>query len=61
MIEGVVISDGHNFQHKGEDSEIIRQLKEKFSTASRSEKVQILTILPKSWPIRKVQEEFNTF
>ena len=54
-----MISDGHKFQHKEDDSEIIRQLKEKFSTASRSEKIQIL-ILPKSWPIRKLQEEFNT-
>ena len=42
-----------------DDSEIIGQLKEKFHTsADRSQKVQILTVLPKSWSVKKVQEEF---
>ena len=42
------------------DSEIIEQLKEKFhSSTDRSQKVQILTVLPKSWSIRKVEEEFG--
>ena len=37
---------------KSEDSEIIRQLKEKFQSMSeRSIRVQILTILPQSWSI----------
>ena len=37
------------------------QLKEKFeSTFKRSEKVLLLTVFPKSWTIRKVQEEFGT-
>ena len=41
------------------DSEIIEQLKEKFhSSTDRSQKVQILTVLPKSWSIRKAEEEF---
>ena len=41
------------------DSEIIEQLKENFhSSTDRSQKVQILTVLPKSWSIRKVKEEF---
>ena len=41
--------------------EIIKQLKERFRTTTKnSEKVQILTILPKSWPIRKIQNEFGT-
>ena len=41
------------------DSEIIAQLKEKFySSTDRSQKVQILTVLPKSWSIRKVEEKF---
>ena len=41
------------------DSEIIAQLKEKFySSTDRSQKVQILTVLPKSWSTRKVEEEF---
>ena len=43
-----------------DESEIVRQLKEKFKeTTMRSEKVQILTVLPKSWSIRKVQDEFG--
>ena len=42
------------------DSEIIEQLKEKFhSSTDRSQKVQILTVLPKTWSIRKVEEEFG--
>jgi hypothetical protein len=42
------------------NAEILKQSKEKFqdSTASKSLKVTILTILPKSWSIRKVQEVF---
>ena len=43
-----------------DEGEIIEQLKEKFANASRSEKIQILTVLPKSWSIRKVQQEFGT-
>ena len=44
----------------GDDREIIEQLKEKFSTTTeRSVKVQILTILPMSWSIEKVQTEFG--
>ena len=42
-----------------DDGEIVTQLKEKFSTANRSEKVQILTVLPRSWSIRKIQTEFG--
>lgn len=39
---------------------MIAQLKEKFHTSTkRSEKVQVLTILPQSWNIKKVQEEFG--
>ena len=44
----------------GEDSEIIRQFEEKFqSTSERSIRVQILTILPQSWSIRKIETEFG--
>jgi len=42
------------------DTEMIYQLKEKFrSCTSRSEKVQVLTVLPKSWSIRKIEKEFS--
>jgi len=45
------LDDGH---------EIIAQLKEKFYTCTdRSQKVQILTILPKSWSVKRIQEEFS--
>ncbi|KAL7633313.1 UNVERIFIED_CONTAM: hypothetical protein RMT77_016419 [Armadillidium vulgare] len=41
--------------------EILQQLKEKFNeeSTSRSEKLSILTILPKSWPITRIMKEFN--
>ena len=40
--------------------EMIEQLKEKFTTTtSRSERLTILTALPKSWSIAKVMEEFG--
>ena len=43
-----------------DESEIIMQLKEKFqATNQRSEKVQILTVLPRSWSTRKVEQEFG--
>ena len=35
-------------------TEMIEQLKEKFQeTKKRSERVQVLTVLPKSWSVRK--------
>ena len=56
MMEKLVIGE----DSKSEDSEIIRQLKEKFqSTSERSIQVQILTILPQSWSIRKIETEFG--
>ncbi|KAL5508956.1 hypothetical protein EMCRGX_G004228, partial [Ephydatia muelleri] len=40
--------------------EMIEQLKEKFtSTSSRSERLTVLTVLPKSWSIAKIMEEFG--
>lgn len=46
-------------EKSSDDGEIIAQLKEKFHTADRSEKVRILTVLPRSWSIRKIQTEFG--
>ena len=44
----------------GDDREIIEQLKEKFhSTTERSVQVQVLTVLPMSWSIEKIQVEFG--
>ena len=51
IISGEAIDDG---------SEMIQQLKEKFQlTAQRSEQLQILTVLPKSWSLKKIQQEFS--
>ena len=41
-------------------TEMIKQLKEKFQvTKKRSEQVQVLTVLPKSWSVKKIQQEFG--
>ena len=41
-------------------SEMISQLKDKFhETTKRSEQMQILTVLPESWSINKISEEFR--
>ena len=41
-------------------SEMLQQLKEKFqSTAQRGEQLQILTVLLKSWPLTKIQQQFG--
>ena len=43
------------------ESEILTQLKDKFNatSTSKSEQVQILTILPLSWSIKKIEEQFG--
>ena len=52
-----VSEEEHNYSA---DNEIIDQLKEKFKSCSRSgEKVQVLTVLPKSWSAKRVQSEFQ--
>ena len=53
-------SNGSEFLGQDPAGEIISQLKEKFhSTVCRSEKVKILTALPKSWSVRKIVKEFG--
>ena len=45
---------------RNDESEIILQLKEKFQTTTkRSEQLQILTILPRSWTRKQIQSEFG--
>ena len=44
---------------KDDFEEILSQLKVRFKDATRSEKIQILTILPKSWSIRQIEQKFN--
>ena len=55
------ISSGHTFWvwFSFNFEEILSQLKVKFKDATRSEKIQILTILPKSWSIRQIKQEFK--
>jgi transposase len=51
VIPGEPIDDG---------TEMVQQLKEKFqSTAKRNEQLQVLTVLPKSWSVKKIQQEFG--
>ena len=46
--------------HADHGAEIIQQLKEKFAlTKSRSEMIRILTVLPKSWSVARICEEFG--
>ena len=41
-------------------TEMIQQLKEKFQeTKKRNEQVQVPTVLPKSWSMKKIQQEFG--
>ena len=43
-----------------DESEMIKQLKEKFhETQEKSVKMQILTLLPMSWSIKKIENEFK--
>ena len=45
-----------------DDSEMIRQLKDKFSLTGKSgEQMQILTVLPQSWSVKKIEKEFGVF
>ena len=43
-----------------DDSEMIKQLKDKFKiTMDRATQMQILTVLPQSWSVSKIQSEFG--
>ena len=43
-----------------DDSKMMRQLKDKFSkTGKRGEQMQILTVLPQSWSLKKIENEFG--
>lgn len=57
------LPDTSDFQKEStesnDQSEMLKQLKEKFSqTEKRSEKIMILTLLPSSWSQKKIQNEF---
>ena len=47
-------------QFGDDESEMITQLKQKFhSLTKKSEKVQVLTVLPVSWSIKRIEYEFG--
>ena len=51
------LSEAHTDQ---DGKEKIQQLKENFETLTNaSEKLQLLTVLPKSWSVKKIEEEFH--
>ena len=44
-----------------EYQELLEQLKKKFGdSSSRSEKLQVLSVLPQSWTIQRIEKEFGT-
>ena len=46
---------------KDDFQEVLEQLKRKFNgCAKKSEKLQVLTILPQSWSIKRIEMEFGT-
>ena len=52
--------DQHTTLSVSDAEEIVQQLKEKFnSTTARSERIKILSVLPKSWSNRKIAKEFG--
>lgn len=51
--------DDDNSRNNNAESEIIEQLKDKFKLAKRNEKLQILTVLPRSWSCSRIEKEFG--
>ena len=56
----LILAAGADTEPGDDGAEIIQQLKDKFAlTKLRSERLSILTVLPKSWSIMKIMEEFG--
>jgi len=59
-IKSAFVKSMHMSEDIDDKSEIIKQLKVKFhETQQKSVKIQILTLLPMSWSIKKVEYEFK--
>jgi len=57
VVTGQAVSSSEN---EDAEPEILQQLKEKFNKeTSRSEKLRILSVLPKSWSRQKIMKEFQ--
>ena len=55
-----ILPEEQELSETDDEAEILKQLMDNFDkSSSRSEKVQTLTVLPKSWSIQGVQEEFG--
>jgi len=58
---GTPIPELNDPDSQNPETEMLDQLKEKFKLCTKnSDKVQVLTVLPKSWTLKKVAEEFET-
>ena len=60
-IKCAIVKSMHMSENTDDESEMIKQLKVKFfhETQEKSVKVQILTVLPMSWSIKKIESEFK--
>lgn len=47
-------------EESNEFNEVIQNMKDKYSTSTRSEKLLILSLLPKSWSTQKIIDQFST-
>ena len=63
VVTGIPVADENKIPINDQNSdlnEMIDQLKDKFNACTlRSEKVHVLTVLPKSWAAKKISEEFQ--
>lgn len=60
VLEHTYVAQPEKEESENGESEIITQLKDKFHNSDRMcDKIQILTVLPKSWSIRKTMKEFS--
>jgi len=60
LVRGAALEESEEEEEDTAVSEMIKQLKDKFNMSTRtSEKVQVLTVLPKSWSIRKIVGQFH--
>jgi hypothetical protein len=61
LVAGKVIPEVETLDHESEYQEMIGQLKDKFKECKkRSERVQVLTVLPRSWTVKRIEQEFET-
>jgi hypothetical protein len=61
LIVGEPLEDVESSNEPDDSHEIIDQLKEQFSSCrKRSEKILVLSVLPRSWTTKKIAEEFES-